>query len=306
MSGNTKIFPNSPGAVLAVAGDDADAFLQGQFTNDLRQAPGAAMYGLFLSQKGKVMADAYALKQRANAWFLVSPNCPAAAIARRLTDYIVADDVSIEDETGATAGLAVFGPGASDSLAPLIGAAPGAGVFGRSGDLLVFRGRRSTGENFEIIGPAAACHALTERLCAAGCVEATPAEVAFERISAQVPSVPQDLGEGDLPNEGSLQDAAISYTKGCYLGQEVMSRLKNLGQVRRRLFVVTGTGDAPPSGTPLFQRRRKVGEIRSAAAAPGKFVAMAMLSLVPLDERGGLAAGPDADEDLTIISRVGT
>lgn len=289
---------------MAIAGDDADTFLQGQFTNDLRVAPGAAVYGLFLNQKGRVMADAHALRLGAQGWTLVSVDSPADTLARRLTDYVVADDVAITDETAAKAGLAVFGEAVVEFLAPLVGALPGPGAFSRAGDLLVFRGRRTRGDNFEIIGPAAACQTLAGRLRAAGCSEATPAEAEYERIQSRMPAVPRDLGAGDLPNEGDIQDAAISYTKGCFLGQEVMARLKNLGQVRRRLFVVAGTGIAPPPGAPLFQQRRKAGEIRSIAAAQGRFVAMAMLSLVHLEESAGLAAGPDWPEAITIFGRV--
>ncbi|HVZ66076.1 MAG TPA: folate-binding protein [Lacunisphaera sp.] len=304
MSGAPKFVPYRPGSVLAIAGNDADAFLQGQFTNDLQRPPGAAVYGLFLNQKGKVVADAYALKQRANEWTLVSRRCPAQTVFDRLTPYIIADDVTITEETGASAGITVFGEGAAERLARLIGAAPAAGAFGKSGDLLLFRRWRTGSEDFEIIGPAAACRALAERLRVAGCAEATPAEVEYERIRARVPSVPHDLSDGDLPNEGDIQDGAISYTKGCYLGQEVMSRLKNLGQVRRRLFVITGDGSVPLPGTPLFQGDRKVGEVRSTAQAHGQFVAMAMLSLVNLDERRGLALAPDTAEDITISDRV--
>lgn len=304
MSDAPKFISHGLGTVLAISGDDADAFLQGQFSNDLRQPPGSVVYGLFLNQKGKVVADAYALKHRANGWTLVSHDCPAGAVADRLAGYIVADDVSMADETTATAGIGVFGGGVAAWLARQIGVAPGAGSFARSGDLVVFRGRRTGGENFEIIGPDAACRQLAAHLRTAGAVETTQADAEYERIQARRPSVPQDLGDGDLPNEGNLQEAAISYTKGCYLGQEVMSRLQNLGQVRRRLFVVTGEGSAPPPGTPLFQGGRKVGGVRSAAQAHGKFVAMAMLSLVNLDERRGLALASDTAEDLTISDRV--
>ena len=70
---------------------------------------------------------------------------------------------------------------------------------------------------------------------------------------------------------------AISYTKGCYLGQEVMARLKNLGHVRRRLHIVRGEGEPPAAGAQLFQNERKVGEVRSTARDGRGFVAIAML-----------------------------
>ncbi len=71
------------------------------------------------------------------------------------------------------------------------------------------------------------------------------------RIQADIAAVPRDIGPDDLPNEGGLEKIAISYTKGCYLGQEVMARLKSMGQVRRQLLRVTGTG-APPAVPAAF------------------------------------------------------
>ena len=99
-----------------------------------------------------------------------------------------------------------------------------------------------------------------------------------------------------------MEEAAISYTKGCYLGQEVMARLKNLGRVRRRLHVVTGRGAMPQSQAPLFQGEKKIGEIRSGAVREDGFIAMAMLSLVNLDRAVGLSLAPGAAPTLEIIS----
>jgi folate-binding Fe-S cluster repair protein YgfZ len=107
-----------------------------------------------------------------------------------------------------------------------------------------------------------------------------------------------------LPAEGGLDEIAISYTKGCYLGQEVMARLKNLGQVRRQLHLVRGKGVPPPPGTALHQGERKVGELRSAAADGDGFLAMAMLSLVNLDENAVLSVLPGDPAILRILRRV--
>jgi folate-binding Fe-S cluster repair protein YgfZ len=97
---------------------------------------------------------------------------------------------------------------------------------------------------------------------------------------------------------------AISYTKGCYLGQEVMARLKNLGQVRRHLHIVRGSGGPIPVGTALFKNESKVGEIRSTALDGDGFLAMAMLSLVQLGGAGSLSATSGGPATITIIRRV--
>jgi folate-binding protein YgfZ len=113
-----------------------------------------------------------------------------------------------------------------------------------------------------------------------------------------------DIGPRDLPNEGGLEEVAVSYTKGCYLGQEVMARLKNLGQVRRRLHLVQGPGFPPQPGRPLYQGDRKVGETRSAAADGNKFLGLAMLSLVNLDPAVRLSLDPGGVPNLQILHRV--
>ena len=96
---------------------------------------------------------------------------------------------------------------------------------------------------------------------------------------AGIPSVPGDIGPADLPNEGGLEADAISYSKGCYLGQEVMARIKSLGRVRRTLVRVTGTVAPPAVPAGLWQGERREGELRSAAPTPGGFDGLALVSV---------------------------
>jgi len=91
-----------------------------------------------------------------------------------------------------------------------------------------------------------------------------------------------------------LEDDAISFTKGCYLGQEVMARLKNMGQVRRRLSVLRGRGPAPGIGAAVFQGEKKFGGIRSVAASGDAWTALAMLALPGLDRTVGVGLAPGA------------
>ena len=106
-----------------------------------------------------------------------------------------------------------------------------------------------------------------------------------------------------MPNEGGLEADAISYTKGCYLGQEVMARLKSMGQVRRRLLRVRGRGEI--SGQlplPLFVGARQVGELRSAVPdGAGEFIGLAMLSLLHLGTGGALATAPGAAPTVHLV-----
>ncbi len=278
------IFPYSPACVLRVHGPDAAAFLQGQFTNDLGKIiPGQSVYGLWLDRRGRVIADSHVVASNTPGEFWVaSITCLAPVVARRLGDFIVADDVQIDDETGAWRGVALLGPGTGAWLA--------AGT--RAG--LVFPGRRAAGESWEWIHRAADADAV--RLALAGAPVADPAEVERRRIVAGVPAVPADIGPGELPNEGGLDAGAISYSKGCYLGQEVMARLKATGRVRRTLVRVRGAGAAPALPAVLWRGGNREGELRSAAPDPAGdgYDGLALVSAALGREGGGLAVAPGA------------
>lgn len=287
-----------PAAWLRVTGGDAATFLQGQFSNDLRGllAGAGAVYGLWLDVKGRVLADSFVMRGSGSGsdadgpWFWVgSYFSPATVIRSRLESHIIADDVSIEDATAAWAGVALFGPealGVPVEKCHLMG-----DIF----PTLVFRGRRASIENAEGVFPLAAMDRVKAEF--AGWPVLDAARMEQQRIAAGFPAVPVDVGPGDLPNEGGLEASAISYTKGCYLGQEVMARLKSMGRVRRRLLRVTGTAaEFPALPAALFLGGRKVGELRSAVQAEGGgFAGLAMLSLLHLTPAARLAFAAGAE-----------
>ena len=277
-------------AVLRVRGPDANTYLQGQFTQDLRLADGAVAYGLWLDHKGRVQADSHIRRQADNDYLVISFSLPAAQLLARLQAYLIADEVELEDETTSWTGVLIWGEGATDIKAP-------------AGSLVLPSRRTGLGGVQWLVPAGRGTDAVTAlKKVSAKEGDRTAAELA--RLRAGVPAVPVDLGPRDLPNEGGLDDLAISYTKGCYLGQEVMARLKNLGQVRRRLHLVQGVGAQPAPGTALYQGDRKVGETRSAAADGDNFLALAMVSLVNLDAAAGLSLAPSGAPTLKILRRV--
>jgi len=299
-SGARFIPPFRPATLLRVTGEDAASFLQGQFTNELRQMPGSVTYGLWLNQKGRVLADSHVLRLAENEFWVTSAFSTVAVIKQRLEDYIIADDVVIHDETESVAGFAIWGPESGERVAEVMDVMPTAGKFANCDGVVAFRGRWLPGESWAFLGPEARLAEIRARLAGRVGSEVDRNEINFTRILAGIPGIPQDIGPGDLPNEGALEDTAISYTKGCYLGQEVMARLKNLGQVRRRLHVVRGPGAAPAVLTALYQGEKKIGEIRSAAPRGDEFAALAMLSLVNLDPQAGLSLEPNGPASLAL------
>jgi folate-binding protein YgfZ len=291
-------------SVLRIRGSDAYTYLQGQFTQDLNHPVGSAAYGLWLNQKGKVVADGFLLRRDDNDFISASFATRAEPVLSRLESYIVADEVEVADETADWAWLKLWGDGLGEILRSAFGGVPVRGAFAEGSPGLLFHGQFSDPAGFEWLVPRAAVADAVARLDAAGVQPADASAAERERILRAVPAVPGDIGAGDLPNEGGLEDTAICHTKGCYLGQEVMARLKNLGQVRRALHVVRGPGAVPSAHTALFQNGAKIGETRTAAPEGTGFVAMAMLSLVNLDPAAGLATGPSAPPSLKVVRRV--
>lgn len=289
---------HTPKAVLRVSGEDTLTFLQGQFTQELRSEKNTpAAYGLWLNQKGKVLADSYVITESPVYCYVVSFDSEAVVIRERLESYVIADDVTVEDVTGEWSGLAVGGSEAGDWLGRIAGGAPGAGEHFKAEDGgLVFRARGEAAAGYEWVRPAGAPMPT-------GAVELSVEELERRRIAAGIPKVPQDIGPGDLPNEGGLDAVAISYTKGCYLGQEVMARLKAMGTVRRRLVRVRGAGRGVPA-TPcaLLQGEKRAGELRSAVAdGAGGFIGLAMVTRLGLDPAAKLAPEPGGDGYIELL-----
>lgn len=286
-----------PAACLKITGEDALTFLQGQLTQELRpERSDSAAYGLLLSQKGKVIADAFVLRVSEREVWLMSYRVPGAVIRERLEAFVIADDVVIEDETARYGLLALIGPGARDWLESQAVACAGSGTLVRvAGGGWVFRGRRGAADSWEWLAPL-------EVLPTPSLPELNDADLERLRLQGGLPAVPDDLGPSDLPNEGGLEDVAISYTKGCYLGQEVMARLKAMGQVRRRLKRVAGRGPGPVARpADLYQGGKRIGEVRTwVDDGAGGWLGLAMLSLLALDATVALSLSPAEAGTITV------
>lgn len=292
-STSAAFFRWRPACWLRVAGADAASFLQGQFTNDLRPlGPHSSTYGLWLTVKGKVLADGFVRRGAgADEFWIGSYFSPADTIRARLESYVIADDVTLDDQTAAWAAISVLGERAVSFAAQA--EADGA---------ITFRGRRDRGEVVECVYRVAHGDLPTLADFITQTRELSPDEVERRRIAAGIPAVPIDVGPNDLPNEAGLEGDAISYTKGCYLGQEVMARLKAMGQVRRRLRRVRSAGSVvPATPAPLFASGRQVGELRSAIGDGDGWIGLAMISLLTLGQATAVALGATAEPNVEVL-----
>jgi folate-binding protein YgfZ len=268
---------------LELAGKDRHRFLNAYVTcdvKDLAPAEGTegteGAYGFFTSPQGKILADAEILARAESFWLLLPPGRDEA-IAEHLKKYVLADRVEVRPLPDARL-LTLAGPGARAVLGGLSGdLAAAEAVVQRSGRLGV--------ESFTLWVPASLAGELAERL--AGRDDVTP--VTFEaletlRVEAGIPRFGADFGPESFPQETGVEEA-VSYTKGCYLGQEVVARIHYRGGVQKVLRgLVFGEGEEPPEappagGTPLLHEGREAGTVGTAvrSVALGRPVGLAVL-----------------------------
>lgn len=235
-------------AVVRVTGEDAASFLQGQCSADLRGA--SPIDALWLNRKGRVLAHTIVAKEADGSFLLLCPHLAAAEIIAIVTANVIADDVVATDESQAWARYLAWG-----EVAPVVGGGK------------LFPTKRFGAPAWDVLAPAGT--SVSGEVAARGELEAL-------RIKAGVPSVPADCGEQEFPQECGLEPW-VSYTKGCYLGQEVMARIQSMGALRRVLRRVTAAeGLVLAVGAELAVAGKTVGKVRSAAGAVG-------LALVAVD-----------------------
>jgi folate-binding protein YgfZ len=241
--------------VLRVTGEDARTWLAGQVTNDThRMAQGDAVYALVLDARGKILSDVWVLECGTHV-LLVVPGDVAAALREHFEKYIVMEDVELG--TTGEAVLTVQGPQAGQVVER-------AGLGGFPCDRLGLGGR-------DVIVPAEAREdarvALASAAEALGGGEVDEAAWELARLRAGRPRFAVDFGPANYPQEAGLKAVAVSFRKGCYLGQEVVCTLENRGQLSRHLVHLEAAALAAP-GTELRLDDKVVGNVTSAVYDP--------------------------------------
>jgi tRNA-modifying protein YgfZ len=204
-------------AKLRVTGSDRIRFLNGQLTNDIANLkPSVAVYTCALSAKGKLCGDLFVTPLK-DAVLLDYEPALRDSIPARLEKYLIADEVELEDITEQFALFHLCGMALPDTSLP--------------------EGTVTTSNRFAVDGKDLLLSATLKNV-ASKLVNETPltdSEVERFRIEQGIPRWGTELSEEVIPNEAGLDERAISYTKGCYLGQEIISRIKSLGHVNRHL-----------------------------------------------------------------------
>jgi folate-binding protein YgfZ len=244
--------------VLAVGGEDRATFLQGLVSNDVRRtAEGQALYSLFLTPQGKYLHDFF-LVESGDALLLDAEAARREDLLRRLKMYRLRSKVALEDRADRLSVAVVFGDGALEHLG-LPAAAGAALAFGGG---MAFTDPRMPDLGARAILPSDDAVPVLE---AAGLVRRTAEDYDRLRLTLGVPDGSRDLiPEKAIALENDLDDLnAISWDKGCYVGQELTARTKYRALIKKKLFPVTLDGPVPEPGTPVTLDGREIGEIRS-------------------------------------------
>jgi folate-binding protein YgfZ len=247
--------------VVKVAGDDARRFLNGLATNDLSDlTPGSARFAALLTPQGKIIADFIATEAPAadgGGFFLDVPKALAPELVKKLNFYKLRAKVICEDLSGTLGVMAVW---------------DGSGPTGYG---LRYIDPRLAALGMRLMLPP---HLATEAAADLGALLTEPAAYEEHRIALGVPRGGEDFSYGDtFPHEADMdQLAGVDFGKGCYVGQEVVSRVEHRNRARSRVVPVAYDQGPPASGLPVMAGGREVGTLGSTAQGRG-------LALIRLD-----------------------
>ena len=285
---NAAIGAIAPRQQIAVAGPDRATYLQGLLTNDIPAlSPGTGCYSAWLTPQGRMLTDMHVLES-GGLILLDVPAETADATRERLDQFIFTEDVQVESLAGKLTSVWIHGPKAPEVVGRVLLDAPGrsdrTGPTGLAAwrdyqhTQLDFRGQPVSVARIDQLGVPGFCVHLEpsrERDLIGALTEAGAREVSREaleaaRIEAGYPIFGVDMTDDTIPLEAGIEDRAISMSKGCYVGQEVIIRVlhRGHGRVARKLVTLRIAGLVPERGARLFAADRDVGFVTSAAASP--------------------------------------
>jgi folate-binding protein YgfZ len=280
---------------LRVTGGDAARWLNGMLTNTSALEDGAGNYSFLLSPQGRIQGDVSLFRQGAE-YVLETSAVQRQKVSEWLEQYIIMDDVELSPASTLTATIAVAGPRAPELLARMDAALADippmvlreAQVGGVA--LLVVKDDGDCVPCFHLWHDAAQSRELWDVLMDAGAVRAGADAAEYLRIVGGVPLFGVDIGERDLAQETS-QTRALHFSKGCYIGQEIVERIRSRGQVHRGWRGFTAE-TALRAGADIMAPDRAIGKMTSVAALPlangHKFAGLGIVRLQPLEEHVAL------------------
>jgi tRNA-modifying protein YgfZ len=255
---------------MDVTGPDAAEFLQGQVTNDVEEpASGQGCYAALLDPKAHILADMRILSAgRAELWLDTEPQA-LEAVLRHLRMYKIGRQVEISDRTAERAIVSLLGPTSAEVGARVAAVAiPSAEhdwVDARVRDLPVRI--VATRAGVDLMTATEGAGALRSALLEAGAHEIGDEAAEVLRVELGIPRHGVDMGAENLPGEAGIVDRAVSFTKGCYIGQEPVARMYHRGRPNRRLRGLKMSAPVSP-GEPVISGEKEVGRLATSVTSP--------------------------------------
>lgn len=272
---------------LRLTGADRRTYLQGLLTNDIAAlSEGRGCYAALLTANGRMVTDMRVL-ELGDSVLLDLPAALTGTIGDRLDQFIFSEDVRVSDVSAAVAQLGLYGPESAAILAAALRGVPGLADppdAARLASLQPFENLRAGTDaalvlaasddfgidGFDLFVEAGSKAALARALTDAGAVPIGPEAAEVTRVEAGRPLFGVDMNEDTIPLEAGIEDRAISHTKGCYVGQEIIIRVlhRGHGRVARRLVSLRVDGTVPARGDRISAGEREIGEVTSAVHSP--------------------------------------
>ncbi|HET7507724.1 MAG TPA: glycine cleavage T C-terminal barrel domain-containing protein [Solirubrobacterales bacterium] len=253
---------------LLVSGAEAAEYLQGQLTNDIEAiGPGEGAYAALLDRKGHLQGDMRVLRPGEGPDLLLDTEPEALeAVRRHLGMYKIGRQVDVVDVTAERALLSLIGPRAVEIAgSPALPENFCAEVTIAGAPVLAV----GTDDGIDLVFEAEARERVAAALLAAGAAEVTAEAAEILRIEAGRPRFGAEMGTETMPAEAGIVEGAVSFTKGCYIGQETVARLHYKGKPNRHLrgLKLSAAVGAQP-GDPILLGEKEVGRLASAGVSP--------------------------------------
>jgi len=276
--GGAGLFDLSARGRVEVSGGEAVQFLNGMLTNDVAKLEeGAWMHAAFPNPQGRLLASVRVLRDGGRFLFDTEATTHPTVL-KHLERFTLAGDFRVRDLTAETPMLSVQGARAPEFVGAALGAEAAATARGRvtrttfgGGEVTVIRATHTAEDGFDLFAEAGVAESLRESLVEAGARPAGRETLEVLRVEAGVPRYGVDASDANVVLEVVDEAEAVSYTKGCYAGQEIIARIHWRGHVAKRLAGVIFDRDAePPADVALRDcaSGREAGRITSAVFSP--------------------------------------
>jgi folate-binding protein YgfZ len=262
-------------AQITLTGADRVRWLNGMVTNNIRDlAVGHGIYAFLLNSQGKIQADLYVFN-RGESLLVETDSTQIETILQIFDRYIIMDEVEVENLAGKIAVIGVAGPRSAEVLASLgppssvqhLGSLQFSEVEVRGQRIRVVRGDNPSVPNYELCVEVKGSQTLWDSLLQGGAQEINADTLEIFRVACGIPQFGVDIRQKDLPQETG-QERALSFNKGCYVGQEIAERIRSRGAVHRMFTGFEIEGAMPSPGFRAQQEGKDVAEVTSVAVTP--------------------------------------